>query len=167
MRATTQKRREEKRMQRSAEASRHPSQDRGIEPPHALIKRPSLLFGLWATPVVCLIGALTVNVLTSRFGWQTHLVLLAVGALAGLFALAARRLLLTPQGKAALGFVGLALLFACWIAPELGLLALGAMGIMGMLLSMAWLFKQPWDKAKVLIKNKETVMKTYNKRNAS
>jgi hypothetical protein len=149
-------------MRRSAEATSHPSQDRGNEPPYALIKRPSLLFGLGMTPVVCLVGALSVNVLTARFGWQMHLVLLAVGALAGLFALAARRLLLAPQGKAALGFVGLALLLAWWIAPELGLLALGAVGTVGMLLSMSWLFKQQWDKAKILIKNKETVMKTYN-----
>jgi hypothetical protein len=131
------------------------------------IQRISLQLGLWVTPVVSLVGALAVNVLTARLGWQLHLVLLAVGSLAGLFALVARRLLLAPPGKALLGFVGLVLLFACWIAPELGLLALGAMGSMGLLLSMAWLFKQQWDKAKVLIKNKETVMKTYNKRNIS
>jgi hypothetical protein len=89
-------------MQSFKETTSTNSAAHGSELLHRRIKRQSLLLGLWVTPVACLVGALSVNVLTARVGWQTQLVLLAMGALAGLFALAARRLLLTPQGKAVL-----------------------------------------------------------------
>jgi hypothetical protein len=119
------------------------------------LTQASLRLGLWAIPVVCLLGALAVNGLSARLGWQQYLVLLGVGTLAGLFALAARRLLLAPQGKALLGFVSLALLLACWIAPAFGLVAVGALLTIGLLLSIAWLCKQLWEQA-VLTKKKET-----------
>jgi hypothetical protein len=109
------------------------------------------------TPLICLVGALAVNGLTPRLGWQLYFVLLAVGALAGLFAVAARHLLLAPQGKAALGFLGLVLLFVSWIAPALGLMALGALGIIGLLCSISLLCKLLWEQATLLSKNRETI----------
>lgn len=115
------------------------------EPLCRRLKRARLQLGLWMTPLICLVGALAVNGLTPRLGWQLYFVLLAVGALAGLFAVAARHLLLAPQGKAALGFLGLVLLFVSWIAPALGLMALGALGIIGLLCSISLLCKLLWE----------------------
>ncbi|HZT99751.1 MAG TPA: hypothetical protein VFA10_08840 [Ktedonobacteraceae bacterium] len=127
------------------------------EPLCRRLKRAILRLGLWMTPLVCLVGALAINGLTARLGWPLYLVLLTVGALAGLFAVAARRLLLAPQGKAALGFLGLVLLFASWIAPALDLVVLGTLLIIGLLCSISWLCKLPWEQATLLSKNRETI----------